>query len=351
MPYKLFHTDKPVAGIDISTTGVKAMAINPRKMIVQGYGAIDLDPSKVQDSINKGDDYLADGLKKLFKEKFIGHMPSSQVVVSVPTNRTYSRTLSLPLTAESNLDDAISLEVEQYIPIPLNDLYIDYDVIERDKKSMTILVSAVPKRIIESITHTCDAAGLEVVMIESGINATARLITATEEGHLPSVIIDIGAATADIALLDSVVRVTGGVSVGGHTFTLKISEKMNISLEEAHQLKVHNGLSLGPQQAKVTTALEPSLHQIAAETRKIIRYYSERLGIKTKIEQIVIVGGGSNLPGLGEFMTEAMQMPARVGNPWTALDFGKLTPPSKQFKPRYITAAGLSLVNPKEIWQ
>ena len=66
MPYKLFHTDKPVAGIDISTTGVKAMAINPRKMIVQGYGAIDLDPSKVQDSINKGDDYLADGLKKLF---------------------------------------------------------------------------------------------------------------------------------------------------------------------------------------------------------------------------------------------------------------------------------------------
>ena len=350
MPYKFFHADKPIAGIDISTTGVKAMAINPHKMVVEGYGAIDLDPNKVQESMNTGNDYLAEGMKKLFKEKFIGHMPSSQVVVSVPTNKTYSRTLSLPLSAENNLDDAIQLEVEQYIPLPANDLYIDYGIIERTKDSMTVLVSAVPKRIVDSIMHTCDAAGLEVIMLEPGINAAARLITATEEGHLPSIIIDIGAATADIALLDNVVRVTGGASVGGHTFTFKIAEKMKISLEEAHQLKVHNGLSLGPQQSKVTNALEPSLRLIAAETRKIIRYYNERLGIKTKIEQIVIVGGGSNMPGLGEFMTETMQMPARVADPWTALSFGRLTPPSKQFKPRYITAAGLSFVNPREIW-
>lgn len=347
---KLFFKDKPIIGVDISTTGAKIMAINPKKMTVLGYGAIDLDPQKLQASLLKDDPYLGDALTQVLKAKLVGHLPSNHTVVSVPTNRTYSRTMTLPADAEHNLSEAVQLEAEQYIPIPTSELYIDYDIIERTKENITVLVAAVPKKIVESISAACRKAGLEVVMVEPGISAAARLVQLAEEGTLPSVIIDVGAAATDIALLDGVVRVTGGVSVGGHTFTLKLSEKMKISLEEAHQLKVHSGLNVGPHQNKIHTAIEPTLNQIVAETRKILRYYSERIGSKTKIEQIIIVGGGSNLPGLGEFMTNTLLMPARVGNPWQAVSFGKLEPPPRQFKPRFITAAGLAIVNPREIW-
>lgn len=348
---KLFYRDKPLAGIDVSTTGVKIMAINPRKMSVLGYGAIDLDPQKLQISLTKGDSYLGDSLAQLLSKKLTGHLPSSHVAVSVPTSRTYSRTITVPLDAESNLDEALRLEAEQYIPIALNDLYTDYQIIERGKESLLVLFSAVPKKIVDSILMSCRSAGLDPVLIEPGISAAARLVRKTEEGHLPTIILDVGAATTDIALFDRVVGVTGSVAVGGHTFTYKIAEKLKVSYEEAHQLKVHSGLNAGPRQSKLRAVLEPALNDIANETRKVIRYYSERMGAKTKIEQIIIVGGGSNLPGLGEFLTDSLLMPARVANPWHSISFGHLTPPGPQFKPRYITAAGLAIVDPREVWR
>jgi type IV pilus assembly protein PilM len=347
---KLFYRDKPLVGLDVSTTGVKAMAINQHKMIVQGYGSVDLDPQKMQVSMNTGDNYLADGIKQLLQEKIHGKLPSNHVAVSVPTSRTYSRTVELPLDSEANLADTLQLEVEQYIPIAANELYIDHQIIDRSKTSITVLLTAVPKRIVDGVLESCDKAGLQVILVEPGISAAARLIRRTEEGHLPTILVDVGAATSDIALVDQVVRVTGSAPVGGHTFTYTIADKLKVSFEEAHQLKVHSGLAPGPKQSKLRASLEPVLNQVTQETRKIMRYYSERLGAKTKIEQIIIVGGGSNLPGLGEFMTDAMMMPSRIANPWHSISFGHLTAPSKLFKPRYITAAGLAIIDPKEIW-
>lgn len=349
---RLFHKDKPIAGLDISTTGVKLMAIDPKRMVVLGYGSVDLDPTKMQESLNGNPDFIAEGLNKLLKVKLKGRLPSDQVVVSVPTSRTYSRIMVVPVESEGSLTEAVQLEVEQYIPIASSDLYVDYQVIERTPKELNVLISAVPKKLVDTLVEACQKSGLAVTMVEPGINAAARLIKATEEGHLPSLIIDIGAATSDIALLDNgTVRLTGSVAVGGHTFTLRISEGLKVPLEEAHQLKVHSGLSPGPHQAKIKVALDDSLGKIVSEMRKIIRYYNERVGVKTKIEQIVIVGGGSNIPGLGEVITDSMLMPARVASPWDAIGFGNLQPPSRQFKPRYITAAGLAIVDPKEIWR
>lgn len=348
---RLFHNDKPIVGLDISTTGIKVMAVNPKKMTVLGYGSVDLDPAHVQEAMVGGGDFLVDALKKLLKDGIKGHLPSDHVVMSVPTSRTFSRMMVLPADAEKNLAEAVQLEAEQYIPVAVEDLYLDYQVLERNAKEINVLVSAVPKKIVDSLTQACTKAGLVVSMVEPGLNSAARIIKATEEGHLPSVIVDIGAATSDIGLLDGgTVRLTGSVAVGGHTFTLRISEGLKVSLEEAHQLKVHSGLGPGPNQSKLKIALEGSLGQIVSEMRKIIRYYNERIGVKTKIEQIIIVGGGSNVPGIGEVITDSMLMPARVASPWEELKFGSLEPPSRQFKQRYITAAGLAIVDPKEIW-
>ena len=111
-----------------------------------------------------------------------------------------------------------------------------------------------------------------------------------------------------------------------------------------------NGLSSGPQREKIETALTPSLKKIANEMRKVIRYYSERLVDERTIEQIVIVGGGANVPGIGDFFTNELVMPARVASPWQNFDFGNLQKPNRQFRPRYIAVAGLASVSPAEVW-
>jgi Tfp pilus assembly protein, ATPase PilM len=349
---KLFYTDKPIIGLDISNTGVKVMAIDTKRWLVLGYGSLDLDPIKVKEALESNSTYLADNIQSLIKEKLIGSLPSNHAVIGIPTIRSYSRTFTLPVSVEKALKDAVELEVDQYIPIPASTLYIDYEVIERTKKEITVLMSAVARTIIDKCVTAAESAGLIVSLVEPGMSAVARLLTSTEDGQLPSVIVDIGPASTDIAVLDSgSVRVTGGIAIGGNTFTLDIAKKLEIAIENAHQLKVLNGLNAGPRQEKIRNALEPSLKQIITETRKVMRYYNERISDDRKLEQLLIVGSGSNLPGIGEYFTNELIMPARVASPWQKLDFGKLPEPMRQFRSRYITVAGLASINPRSIWE
>lgn len=350
---KFFYTDKPILGLDISSTGIKVMSIDSKRWAVNGYGSADLDPQKMKESLEDSDStFLSENIKGLLAGKVIGTIESNRVAITVPTARSYTRTFTLPASAEKSLDEAVVLEAEQYIPIPVSTLYIDYQVIERTRKTIVVLMSAVSKVIVDNITKSVEAAGLEPILVEPGINAVGRVLTATEDGTLPTIIVDIGPANTDIAILDrGSVRVTGGVPIGGNTFTLDIAKKLNISLENAHQLKVLNGLAAGPRQQKLREALTPSLERILTETKKVMRYYNERINSERKLEQLLVVGGGSNVPGIGEYFTENLVIAARVASPWQKLDFGKVQEPPKQFRSRYITVAGIASINPGGIWK
>lgn len=349
---KLFYKDKPIIGLDISNTGIKIMAVDTKRWLVLGYGSLDLEPLKVKESLEGSSTYLSDNIKLLIDEKIIGSLPSNHVVIGVPTARSYSRTFILPAGLENNLEDAVELEVDQYIPTPASTLYIDYQIIERNKKETIVLMSAIARAIVDRCITAAESARLSVSLIEPSMNAVARLLMNTEDGQLPSVIVDIGPASTDIAVIDGgTIRITGGIAIGGNTFTLDIAKKLEITLENAHQLKVLNGLSAGPRQEKIRNAIDPSLKQIIVETRRVMRYYNERISDDRKLEQLLVVGSGSDMPGIGEYFTDELVMPARVASPWRKLDFGKLPEPVRQFRSRYITVAGLACVTPGSIWK
>lgn len=350
---KFFYKDKPILGLDISSTGIKVMSVDSHKWLVNGYGSIDLDPLKVKESFeDESNPFLTDSIKTLLSERINGNVNSNRVAIALPTARSYTRTFTLPASAEKSLDEAVTLEAEQYIPIPVSTLYIDYQIIERTKKTIVVLMSAMSKIIVDNVTHSAEAAGLEPILIEPSINSVGRVLTATEDGSLPTIIVDIGPANTDIAILDKgSIRVTGGLPVGGNTFTLDIAKRLNIALENAHQLKVLNGLSAGPRQQRLKEALTPSLQRIITETKKVMRYYNERIDSERKLEQLLVVGGGSNMPGIGEYFTENIVIASRVASPWQKLDFNKVQEPPKQFRPRYITVAGAASIHPGSIWK
>jgi type IV pilus assembly protein PilM len=186
---KFFYKDKPIIGLDISNTGIKIMSADPKKWLVDGYGSIDLDPLKIKEAFeNENSTYLTDSIKLLRQEKNFGNLLGSRVVIAIPTARSYTRTFTLPSSAESSLDEAVILEAEQYIPIPVSTLYIDYEIIERGKKSITVLMSAVSRTILDNVTKSVEAAGLQPVLIEPSITSVGRVLTATEDGTLLSLI-------------------------------------------------------------------------------------------------------------------------------------------------------------------
>lgn len=347
----LFHKDKPVIGLDISPTSIKLMSVDTKKWTVLGYGSIDVDPSKMESSLDTDGEYIGEQLQKLLKEKTLGVFGSNHVVMSIPTSRTYSRSVTIDNEVTSPIQDSVRLEAEQYIPIPITQLYIDYEITHKDKEATTALMCAVPQKIVDNCVKAASNSDLKVVMVEPGMLSVARLLKYTEDGSLPTVVVDIGAAATDVAIIDGTIKVTGGIPIGGNTFTLDISDKMKVTLEKAHQLKVLNGLNPSPKQKLIMGALEPNLKRIVQEIKKIIRYYVERVPGARNIEQVIIVGGGSNVPGIGEFFTDNLVIASRVASPWQMLNFAKLPQPARQFKPRYITVAGLASVKSEEIWK
>jgi Tfp pilus assembly PilM family ATPase len=157
---------------------------------------------------------------------------------------------------------------------------------------------------------------------------------------------------AQIAITDKgKLRVTGGIAIGGNDFTVAISKHLNITIENAHQLKTLNGLSAGARREKIQEALSPSLSRITAEIRRVMRYYDERISNERKLAQLLIVGSGSNMPGLGDFFTNEIVIAARVASPWQKLDFGKLAEPGKQFRPRYMAVTGLATIIQGDLWK
>ena len=85
------------------------------------------------------------------------------------------------------------------------------------------------------------------------------------------------------------------------------------------------------------------------EIKKVIRYYADRSRGSEPIGQIIILGGGANLPGLSSYLTDKTRVPTRLCSPWNNISFGKLQPPHELETTLYTTASGLALVSKEDL--
>ena len=353
MNTSLLYKDKPLFGLDIGTSSVKVMQIANvgKHQQITGYGVTSYDQAAVNDGVIVDPELLARATKELFEKHLIGEITTNRAALSIPVARTYNRVMNLPSMSHKDLDEAVRLEAEQYIPVPIDDLYIDYNITAESKEGFELLAVAAPKKIIDSYIAYTDLLGFDVSIIETTISASSRLVAHSERDQIPTILIDFGSVSVDITIFDKQLIVTGTVAGGGDTFTELISKKLDVSNQVAHTIKTKYGLSVSKKQKDIQDALSPILNSLTKEIKKMIRYYDDRTGSEGKISQIITMGGGANMPGLSELITDELRLPTRMCNPWVNLSFGKLQPPNELEKSMYVTSAGLSLINPKEIWK
>jgi type IV pilus assembly protein PilM len=353
MNYGIFYKDKPLFGIDVGSSSIKVMQIAQfgKHQQITGYGVIGYDPKSVKDGVIDKPEVLAKAVKELFESGLIGQIDTRRAAVSIPVARTYNRVMNLPKMNKKDLAEAIRFEAAQYIPVPIDDLYIDYNITREGKDGFDLLAVAAPKSIVDSYIAFADLVGLEPCILETTISASSRLVANSETQDVPTILIDFGSLSVDITIYDKQLIVTGTVAGGGDNFTELIAEKLHVSKQVAHTIKTKYGLSVSKKQKDIEEALKPILSSLSKEIRKMIRYYNERTKTENRIGQIITMGGGANMPGLSEYLTSEMRLASRMCNPWTNLSFGRLQPPNEIEKSMYITAAGLALINPKDIWK
>ncbi len=354
-----FFHDKPLFGLDIGHSSIKVMqsvepppgaALKNHHPRIMGYGYADFDKAAQQDGVVVHPEIIAEAAFNLFKSNLIGDITSRRAAIAIPSYRSFTRSLQLPKLQPSELQEAVELEAEQYISAPLEELYLDYEVVKQSNETTELFVVAVPRVIVDSYLELAQIMGLETVLIEPTLSSSGRLFSLDVYSSEPALIIDFGAQSSDISIFDKQTLVIGTVQGGGANFTSYIKNKLGVTSQEAAMIKTRYGLGVSKKQDDIKQALEPTLEQIVKEIRRMMRYYEERYGLERPISQIINIGGGANMPGLSEYFTEALRLAVRHTDPWQYFNYKGLQPPSAADRPMYATVAGLSLASAHEVF-
>lgn len=356
----IFFHDKPLFGLDIGHGSLKVMqlaesagdpSIKNRSPRVIGYGFVEFAGDAQKNGVIVKPEVIAKAAHDLFRNGLIGDITTRRVAIAIPAYRTFTRSLKLPRLKPSELEEAVQLEAEQYISMPLTDLYLDYEVTRQTEDSTELFVVAVPREIVDSYLDLARIIGLETVLIEPTLSSSGRLFSIGHNSDEAAFIVDFGALSSDISIFDQHTLVTGTVQGGGVDFTNAIKETIGVTAAEAGSIKTRYGLGASKRQKDIQEALDPTLKQIVKEVRRMVRYYEERYGTERPVGQLITLGGGANMPGLTDYFTESLRLAVRYMDPWQCLDYKGLQPPSLPDRPMYATVAGLSLVNPKGVFK
>jgi type IV pilus assembly protein PilM len=249
-----------------------------------------------------------------------------------------------------DLEQAVKFEVEQYVPVPVNDLYIDYEIINvvesKDGKDghMDVLMTAAPRAIVDSYIKLFDLLGLEVQAVEASMVSVVRAMLHSGDAQKNSTLVmDIGSESSDLTIFDEVIPLTGSVPVGGEHYTKALVNTLGLKPDQATEIKIKFGIAPSGMQQKIFSALEPHLQTVVKEAKRVLKYYEERSEKREKVQTLVISGGTASMPGLAEYLQKELGLPLTVANPWKNLTTKKMQAVSKRDAPMYTTAIGLAL--------
>lgn len=349
MRVPLVYHDRPVFGFDLGTRTAKVIQLKPtgKSMSVVGYGYANFPEDAIVEGIIVDPEEIATAMKPLMHQMKFGKITATRVAASLPVSKVFTRVLELPPMNTADLNQAVKLEAEQYIPVPLPDLYIDFETIETGSEKNEVLMVAAPRAIVDSYVKLFDLMNLEPVMIDSSLAAATRAIVSAMPLSKPTLVCDIGSTSIDLTVHDKVIRLTNTIPMGGDALTQQLCKDLGLKPEQANEIKYKFGVGPSGLQPKIMASLGGPLKRMCDEMRKVIKFYQDRSEHKRKIETIIVGGGSASMPGFLEYMAAEISVPVTVADPWAGLEIKGMQKVSKYDAPMYTTAIGLARVEGK----
>ncbi len=348
MQAPLVYRRSPLLGIDIGSHSAKIVQLHHSSKTIEvlGYVSINFPPELVVEGIVVDPDAMAKAIAPAFASKGM-KFSAKRVATALPVSKVFTRVLQLPAMEKADLEEAIRLEAEQSIPVPATDLVMDHEIIGsshtvKGEAQTDVLMVAAPRAIVDSYVKLFNALHLEIAAVEITLMAIARALVTAGGYPTPALIVDFGSTSADLAVYDQVIRLTGTTSGGGDQITAALVKNLGVTPEQANEIKIKFGIGPSGLQPKVIEALNPLLKSLITEMKKAIKYYQDRNPGK-QIKSVVVTGGSANVPGLINYLNQNLGLELSVMNPWTNLKLKHLKPPPGLESSLYSTAIGLAL--------
>lgn len=245
-------------------------------------------------------------LNRFFEENPIHY---DTAVASLSGLQTSFRMLDFPFTQAKKIDSAIEFELESYVPIPIEDLSIDYVVLDRVENLSKVLAVYTPKaelvKFLSMLSHAnCDPRYLSVESLD--------LANLYHSGLLPPegnyVILDVGHAKTNLCLMQGPkLRAVRTLSIGGKAITQAIAKAFKVDAAKAEEMKIQKGqVSAFDHGDPLAEVIHRVIDDLLVQVRQTLFSFYEK-GEKT-IEAVYLCGGTSRLSGLDQYISTRLRL-------------------------------------------
>lgn len=358
----IFSSKKNFLGIDVGNYSIKVVELskeNTPRLVT--YGFIDQAPEIIKSDFKEAMATTVDLLKKICKK---ANVTTNKVAAALPVFSVFSSLINLPTMPKKELASAVRWEAKKFIPMPLQEMILEWKVVEESKPSSNkqpaqskqdkkkssivepgntkILLTAAPKKLVQRYIDIFKMTGLELIGLETEIFSLQRAMMGGDNVSTV-VILDMGAVTSDICVIKKGIPVlTRSIDVGGIAITKAIADSLNIDLKRAEQFKRDIGIQSGTN-SQIPKTIESVLDPVINEIKHVFNIYRSQ-SFDGEIEKVIISGGSAFLPNFSEYLSEALDVKTYIGDSWNQIAYpAELKPILNEIGPRFSIANGLAL--------
>lgn len=322
------NTAEQSFGLDISDLSLKIVELkkNKGKINVHALGQINLPKGIIDNGIIKDKEILLENLKKLINKPKFGSITTNNVVACLPETKTYIKLIEISKNP-NNLDDIIQTEIEKNIPVNINEMYYDWQLISSQEDKDLVLIGAAPKDIVREYIDLLKSADLSISALEIESMSICRSLLLEENNEIKQeseknyCIIDIGAKRSSLIIYSKKSIVLSiSMPISGNEATEKIAETLEINKDQAEKAKIICGLDKTKAQGVVNKILSSMINDLTDKVKKSIDFYNDNHKNYGPINKILLCGGGSNIKGLDEIIAKSIGIETILGNPLTHLN-------------------------------
>jgi len=363
---------KNYLGIDISASAIKLVELEKKdeRYSLKNYAVFSLkEYFKKKDKkdnlklANLPNEEVAEIIKRAINSAKI---ESRNAYLSVPVYSSFSTLVDFPIMSEKEIASSIAFEARKYIPVPISEVVLDWSVVSSQKSNsdkeskhklldssgskipkqvskQEILLIAVPKEIINNYNKIINLAGLELKAIEEETFSLSRSLMGNDKTL--TLLVDAGFRSINVSIIDNgYIKLTHNLEMGGIKINEAIAKHMNLSLEEAEEIKIKlsNNELTDAHSARLREIINSVLKIIIIEIRKIINTYQVKYN--KKIEKCILTGGGFELVGFIDYFNSELSLDTSLGDPFARIIYpSSLKPAIKELGPSLSVAVGLAM--------
>jgi type IV pilus assembly protein PilM len=347
----VFRKAKALVGLDIGSSAVKAIELKSagKGYKVTGFGSEPVPPDSIVDGAIIDAAAVADAIRRLFESR---NIKTKDVVASLSGNAVIVKKITLPMMTEAELGESIYWEAEQYIPFDIQDVNLDYQILDRGdpangRNNIEVLLVAAKKEKIADYTGVIAQAGRSAVVVDVDAFALQNAYE-VNYGIEPSAVVALlnaGASATNINILQGDQSVfTRDIAIGGNAYTEALQRELSLPFESADQLKRGQPID-GATYEDAKPVLRAVTENVMLEIQKTFDFFKQTAS-SDRIDRIILSGGASRAEGFTDMLAERFQTAVEPFDPFKRIAFdGKKfqveTP--AEIAPTVAVAVGLAL--------